>query len=284
VSLFFVQISSFPNTTTTARARKEGRAQSKATFATETKRERAIYTCEMESGRMNAENAPLLPSTSSSSESDASERTRSAFGKTRKNAIFGVLVALLLLSSLAVASHVGIVFGDGSGVLPSLGHEHDHHHHHHHHPLEWEPCDDDDATKDVELSHLSLRPNPVRAGKTATFKLQGNVLAKTIPETSVIDVQILRESKPLYTQNMSLCDYLLGGDEEGPTQSTKCPIERGADGTTMTFEYGAAFPFFAPSGDFEAKLIGKRSEESTAGDMFCAKVKFKVKGGLFGLF
>jgi hypothetical protein len=226
---------------------------------------------------MNAENAPLLPSTSSSSYSDASERTRSAFGKTRKNAIGAV--ALLLLSSLAVASHMGILFGDGSGVS-SLGHEH---HHHHHHPLEWEPCDDD-ATKDVELSHLSLQPNPIRASKTATFKLRGNVLAETIPETSVIDVQILRESKPLFTHTMSLCDYLLRGDEEGPTQSTKCPIERGADGTTMSFEYGRAVPFFAPSGDFEAKLIGLRSKESTAGDMFCAKVKFKVKGGLFGLF
>ena len=148
---------------------------------------------------MNAENAPLLPSTSSSSDSDASERTRSAFGKTRKNAIGAV--ALLLLSSLAVASHMGILFRDGSGVS-SLGHEH----HHHHHPLEWEPCDDD-ATKDVELSHLSLHPNPIRASKTAKLKLQGNVLVETIPETSVIDVQILRESKPLFTRTMSLCDY-----------------------------------------------------------------------------
>ena len=60
-------------------------------------------------------------------------------------------------------------------------------------------------------------------------------------------------------------------DETDPSQPTKCPIERktnddDANATTVvTMEYDAAVPELAPSGEFEARLVGKRTEAATRG-------------------
>jgi hypothetical protein len=153
--------------------------------------------------------------------------------------------------------------------------------------FKWETCeeenDDDEnakqTTKDIELTSVTLTPDPVRTGGTAKFRLQGNVMAEMIPETSVIDVEILYQSVPLYTDTLSLCETIRG-DETDPSQPTKCPIEKrtGANETKVTMEYDAVVPELAPSGEFEARLVGKRTEKSAGGDVFCVKATLRVKG------
>lgn len=152
--------------------------------------------------------------------------------------------------------------------------------------FQWETCEDENddenakqTTKDIELTSVTLTPDPVRTGGTAKFKLQGNVMAEIIPETSVIDVEILYQSVPLYTDTLSLCETIRG-DETDPSQPTKCPIEKrtGANETKVTMEYDAVVPELAPSGEFEARLVGKRTEKSAGGDVFCVKATLRVKG------
>jgi hypothetical protein len=152
--------------------------------------------------------------------------------------------------------------------------------------FEWETCEDDNddentrqTTRDIELTSVTLTPDPVRTGGTAKFRLQGNVMAEIIPETSVIDVEILYQSVPLYTDTLSLCETIRG-DETDPSQQTKCPIEKrtGANETKVTMEYDAVVPELAPSGEFEARLVGKRTEKSAGGDVFCVKATLRVKG------
>jgi len=155
--------------------------------------------------------------------------------------------------------------------------------------FKWETCEEDDdnaddenakqTTKDIELTSVTLTPDPVRTGGTAKFRLQGNVMAEMIPETSVIDVEILYQSVPLYTDTLSLCETIRG-DETDPSQPTKCPIEKrtGVNETKVTMEYDAVVPELAPSGEFEARLVGKRTEKSAGGDVFCVKATLRVKG------
>lgn len=153
--------------------------------------------------------------------------------------------------------------------------------------FKWETCEDDEnddenakqTTKDIELTSVTLTPDPVRTGGTAKFKLEGNVMAEIIPETSVIDVEILYQSVPLYTDTLSLCETIRG-DETDPSQPTKCPIEKrtGTNETKVTMEYDAVVPELAPSGEFEARLVGKRTEKSERGDVFCVKATLRVKG------
>jgi len=153
--------------------------------------------------------------------------------------------------------------------------------------FKWETCEEDEnedenakqTTKDIELTSVTLTPDPVRTGGTAKFKLEGNVMAEIIPETSVIDVEILYQSVPLYTDTLSLCETIRG-DETDPSQPTKCPIEKrtGTNETKVTMEYDAVVPELAPSGEFEARLVGKRTEKSERGDVFCVKATLRVKG------
>jgi len=153
--------------------------------------------------------------------------------------------------------------------------------------FKWETCEEDEnddeneeqTTQDIELTSVTLTPDPVRTGGTAKFKLQGNVMAEIIPETSVIDVEILYQSVPLYTDTLSLCETIRG-DETDPSQPTKCPIEKrtGTNETKVTMEYDAVVPELAPSGEFEARLVGKRTEKSERGDVFCVKATLRVKG------
>ena len=157
--------------------------------------------------------------------------------------------------------------------------------------FKWETCDDDEKDddiedkegKDIELISVALNPDPVRTGGTAKFILRGNVMADSIPTTSVIDVQILYQGVPLYTDTLSLCETIRA-DETDPSQPTKCPIERktnddDANATTVvTMEYDAAVPELAPSGEFEARLVGKRTEAATRGEVFCVKATLRVKG------
>jgi len=98
--------------------------------------------------------------------------------------------------------------------------------------FKWETCEEDEnddenakqTTRDIELTSVTLTPDPVRTGGTAKFKLQGNVMAEIIPETSVIDVEILYQSVPLYTDTLSLCETIRG-DETDPSQ----PKSEGGD-------------------------------------------------------
>ena len=157
--------------------------------------------------------------------------------------------------------------------------------------FKWETCDDakkdddieDKEGKDIDLTSVALNPDPVRTGGTAKFILRGNVMADSIPTTSVIDVQILYQGVPLYTDTLSLCETIRA-DETDPSQPTKCPIERktnddDANATTVvTMEYDAAVPELAPSGEFEARLVGKRTEAATRGEVFCVKATLRVKG------
>ena len=147
--------------------------------------------------------------------------------------------------------------------------------------FKWETCDKEG--KDIELISVALNPDPVRTGGTAKFILRGNVMADSIPTTSVIDVQILYQDVPLYTDTLSLCETIRA-DETDPSQPTKCPIERktnddDANATTVvTMEYDAAVPELAPSGEFEARLVGKRTEAATRGEVFCVKATLRVTG------
>ena len=158
--------------------------------------------------------------------------------------------------------------------------------------FKWETCEDDAKKdddigdkegKDIDLTSVALNPDPVRTGGTAKFILRGNVMADSIPTTSVIDVQILYQGVPLYTDTLSLCETIRA-DETDPSQPTKCPIERktnddDANATTVvTMEYDAAVPELAPSGEFEARLVGKRTEAATRGEVFCVKATLRVKG------
>ena len=156
--------------------------------------------------------------------------------------------------------------------------------------FKWEACDDDDKDddiedkegKDIELISVALNPDPVRTGGTAKFILRGNVMADSIPTTSVIDVQILYQGVPLYEDTLSLCETIRA-DETDPLQPTKCPIERKTNDktnatTVVTMEYDAAVPELAPSGEFEARLVGKRTEAATRGEVFCVKATLRVKG------
>ena len=149
--------------------------------------------------------------------------------------------------------------------------------------FKWETCDDAKKDDDIDLTSVALNPDPVRTGGTAKFILRGNVMADSIPTTSVIDVQILYQGVPLYTDTLSLCETIRA-DETDPSQPTKCPIERktnddDANATTVvTMEYDAAVPELAPSGEFEARLVGKRTEAATRGEVFCVKATLRVKG------
>ena len=148
--------------------------------------------------------------------------------------------------------------------------------------FKWETCDDAKKDDDIDLTSVALNPDPVRTGGTAKFILRGNVMAD-LPTTSVIDVQILYQGVPLYTDTLSLCETIRA-DETDPSQPTKCPIERktnddDANATTVvTMEYDAAVPELAPSGEFEARLVGKRTEAATRGEVFCVKATLRVKG------
>ena len=158
--------------------------------------------------------------------------------------------------------------------------------------FKWETCEDDAKKdddiedkegKDIDLTSVALNPDPVRTGGTAKFILRGNVMADSIPTTSVIDVQILYQGVPLYTDTLSLCETIRA-DETDPSQPTKCPIERKTNDddtnatTVVTMEYDAAVPELAPSGEFEARLVGKRTEAATRGEVFCVKATLRVKG------
>merc|ERR1712097_168359 len=83
---------------------------------------------------------------------------------------------------------------------------------------------------------------------------------------------ILYQGVPLYTDTLSLCETIRA-DETDPSQPTKCPIERktnddDANATTVvTMECDAAVPELAPSGEFEARLVGKRTEAATRGEV-----------------
>ena len=82
----------------------------------------------------------------------------------------------------------------------------------------------------------------------------------------------------MYRDVLKLCETVRP-DDDG--EITGCPIRKKSNGTTyVTMEYDAIVPELAPSGEFDAKFVAKRSQddEEDVGDVFCVEATLQVKG------
>ena len=131
---------------------------------------------------------------------------------------------------------------------------------------------------DVSILSAKLTPDPVRPGGAATFVLRGALLSDYLHSEEVIDVDIRYQSVPVYRDVLKLCETVRP-DDDG--EITGCPIQKKSNGTTyVTMEYDAMVPELAPSGEFDAKFVAKRSQddEEDVGDVFCVEATLQVKG------
>jgi hypothetical protein len=131
---------------------------------------------------------------------------------------------------------------------------------------------------DVSILSAKLTPDPVRPGGAATFVLRGALLSDYLHSEEVIDVDIRYQSVPVYRDVLKLCETVRP-DDDG--EITGCPIRKKSNGTTyVTMEYDAMVPELAPSGEFDAKFVAKRSQddEEDVGDVFCVEATLQVKG------